>query len=96
MNSGNYQYINTATTTIIGAQTVNGIAATRRIQCLGIFINKTTTGTVTIKSGATTIGVFAIGTVPNTYWLTDDGVEIADMQVVTSAGDDVTVAYNNL
>ena len=87
---GNYQYISTATTTVIGA------ASLRRINLLSIFINKTTTGTVTVRSGTTVIGVFAIGTTPNTYWLTDAGVEIQDMQVVTSAADDVTVAYNNL
>ena len=93
MNPGNnYTYINSAATTVIGAP-APGI---RRVNVAGIFINKTTVGTVTIKTGATTIGVFAIGTVPNTYWFTDDGVEVADLQIVTSGADDITVSWNNL
>lgn len=91
MNPGNnFTYISTGTTTVVGG------TAIRRVNVNGIFINKTTTGIVTIKSGATTIGVFAIGTPPNTYWITDNGVEVADLQVVTSAADDVTIAWNNL
>lgn len=86
----NYQYISTGTTSVVGS------ASYRRINCKGIFVNKTLTGTMTIKAGATTIGAFAIGTVPGSYWLTDEGMEIADMQVVTTAADDITIAYNNL
>jgi hypothetical protein len=86
----NYTYISTATTTVIGA------ASLRRVNVMGIFINKTTTGTVTVKSGATTIGIFAIGTTPGSYWLTDNGVEVADLQIVTSAADDVTISWCNL
>ena len=86
----NYTYINTATITVVGP--INN----RRINVMGIFVNKTTTGTITIRSGATAIGVMAIGTTPNTYWLTDDGVQIMDLQIVTSAADDVTVAWNNI
>lgn len=86
----NYTYISTATTTVVGG------TAIRRVNVMGIFINKTTTGTVTVKSGATTIGVFAIGTVPGSYWLTDNGVEVADLQIITSAADDVTIAWCNL
>ena len=93
MNPGNnYTYISTATTTVIGAP-APGI---RRVNLMGIFINKTTVGTVTIKSGATTVGVFAIGTTPNTYWLVDEGTEVADLQIVTSGIDDVTISWNNL
>ena len=90
MTAGNYQYISTATTTVIGA------AAYRRISLLGIAINKTLVGTVTIKSGATTIGVLAIGTLAETYWNVYGGVEINDLQIVTSAADDVTVFFTNL
>ena len=90
MPGANYQYINSIATTVVGSTTY------RRVNCLAIFINKTTAGTVTVKSGTTTIGIFAIGTPPNTYWLTDNGIEVADMQVVTSAADDLTIAYSNL
>lgn len=91
MNPGNnYTYINSIATTVIGPSTL------RRINLMGIFVNKTTTGTVTIRSGANPIGVFAIGTVPNTYWLVEDGTEVADLQIVTSAADDVTIIWNNL
>ena len=93
MNPGNnYTYINSATTTVIGGSA----AGIRRVNVMAIFVNKTTTGTITIKSGATTIGVIGVGEKANAYWLTDNGVEVADLQIVTSAADDVTVAWNNL
>lgn len=63
---------------------------------MGIFINKALTGTVSVQSGATVIGSFAIGTVPNTYWITDNGTEVANLQIVTSAADDLTISWNNL
>lgn len=91
MNPGNnYTYISTNTTTVIGGSSL------RRVNLTGIGINKTLAGTVTVKSGATTIGILAIGTLAGNYWLTDDGVEVADLQIVTSASDDVTVFWNNL
>ena len=92
MYSGNqYTYINTATTTILGP------AANRRVNVQGIFVNKTLTGTMTFKNGATTIGSFAIGTPVGTYWLSSGfGVECGDFQLVTSAADDITVAWNTL
>jgi hypothetical protein len=88
--SNNYQYINTGTTTIIGA------AGYRRISLMAIFVNKTLAGTATIKAGATTIGILAVGTLAGTYWYADEGTEIQDLQIVTSAADDLTVSYNNL
>lgn len=91
--SNNYTYISTAATTLIGAPAATG---PRRVKLMGIFINKTTTGTVTIKNSSTTIGAMAIGTTPGTYWLSDGGVEINDLQIVTSAADDLTVSWNNL
>lgn len=93
MNPGNnYTYINTATTTVVGGS-ASGI---RRVNVMGIFINKTLTGTVSVQSGATVVGSFAIGTVPNTYWITDNGTEVANLQIVTSAADDLTISWNNL
>ena len=90
INQNTYQYISTAATTVIGS------ATNRRVALAAIFINKTLTGTLTVKAGATTIGVFAIGTPVGIYWHTTNTTEIFDFQIVTSAGDDVTVVYNNL
>lgn len=91
MNSGNnYTYINTIATTVIGP------TALRRVNIMGIFINKTLTGTFIVKAGATTMGSFAIGTTPNSYWITESGIEVADLQVITSAADDITLVWNNL
>ena len=93
MNPGNnFTYISTIATTIIGGST----AGIRRVNLKGIFVNKTLTGTVTVRSGATVIGILAIGTIANTYWLTNDGVFVQDLQIVTSAADDVTIGWNNL
>lgn len=90
MPGSNYTAITTATTTVIGSATL------RRVNLLGIFVNGTLAGTVTVKSGATTIGTLAIGTIAGAYWYTTNGVEVADLQIVTSAGDNVTIAWNNL
>lgn len=57
----------------------------------GVNINKTLAGTVTVQEGATALGQFAIGTTPGQYWLTEVGVGFANLQVVLSAGDDVTL-----
>jgi hypothetical protein len=95
----NYTYINTATTTIIGpaASTTSLPTTGRRINFLGIAVNKSPTGTITIKSGATTIGILAIGIPAGTYWYnTETGIEIADLQIVTSAADDMTVFWSSM
>lgn len=95
----NYTYITTATTTVIGpaAGTIGLPTTGRRINLLGIQVNKTLTGTLTVKTGATTIGIHAIGTTPNVYWWTGEGgIEIADLQIVTSATDDITVFWSNM
>lgn len=95
----NYTYISTGTTTVIGPLLGTGALPTtsRRINLLGIQVNKTLTGTVTVKSGATTIGIMAIGATANVYWWTGEGgIEIADLQIVTSASDDLTVFWTNM
>lgn len=93
----NYTYISSGTTTVIGpaAATISLPTTGRRINLLGIGINKTLTGTVTVKSGSTTIGVIAIGTLAGTYWQTQAGIEVTDLQITTSAADDVTIFWNN-
>ena len=91
----NFTYISTNTTTVIGGTVASG--GIRRVNLQGIFINKTLTGTLTVKSGATTIGIFAIGTATGTYWLSSGfGIEVADLQIVTSAADDITIGWNNM
>lgn len=62
---------------------------------MAICVNKTLIGTMVIKDGATTVGSFAIGTVPNTYHVVPNGARYQNLQVVLSAGDDVT-AYIQL
>ena len=86
----NYTYISTIVTTVIAG------TATKRVNLFGISINKTLTGTLTVKAGATTIGTFAIGTVVGMQWYTDTGVEVQDLQLVTTANDDITVFWKNL
>lgn len=95
----NYTYITTGTTTVIGpaASTLSAPTAGRRINLLGIQVNKVTTGTITVKSGSTTIGIMAIGAPQNVYWWTGEGgTEIFDLQIVTSAADDITVFWSNV
>lgn len=80
-----------------GATTVISGTAFKRVNLLGIFVNKTLVGTIAIKTGSTTIGTLAVGSLANTYWAVDGGTEIADLQLVSSsASDDVAVAWNNL
>lgn len=56
-----------------------------------ININKTLTGTVTVKETATALGQFAIGTTPGQYWYDEDGAGFANLVISLSAGDDVTI-----
>lgn len=84
-----YTYITTAATTVIGS------ADYRRVNLKGIFINKPLTGTLTIKSGSTTIGVIAASTPAGTYWNVRDGLLIQDLQIVNASTEDVVVATTN-
>jgi len=86
----NYTYITTGTSTTINGTTV------ARVSLKGICINKTLTGTLTVKAGATTIGAFAIGTLPDTYWNIPFGTEIENLVITTSAADDVTIFCSNI
>lgn len=56
-----------------------------------ININKTLTGTVTVQEGATALAQFAIATPPGQYLYDNNGSTFANLQVVLSAGDDVSV-----
>lgn len=94
-----YTYITAAATTIIGpaASTFALPTTGRRLNILGLGINKTLVGTMTVKSGATTIGSFAVGTAPNVFWWTaEGGIEVYDPQIVTTATEDITIFWNNL
>ena len=71
----------------------------KRVVLGAININKTLTGTLTIKSdggSGTTIGIFAIGTLPGEYWYSKNGTEIESLTIVNSASDDITVLYRNI
>lgn len=59
--------------------------------CFGISVNKTLTGTLTVNESGTAVGQFAIGTTPNTYFNLPSGCRFANLTLVLSAGDDVTV-----
>ena len=59
--------------------------------CFGISVNKTLTGTLTVNESGTAVGSFAIGTAPNTYFDIANGIRFANLTLVLSAGDDVTV-----
>lgn len=91
MDSGNtYKYITTAATTLLYGNEV------RRVVLHGIQINKTLVGIVTIKSGSTTIGVFAAGTLPGNYWISTNGIEIESANIVNASTEDITVIYTNI
>lgn len=95
MDSGsNYTYITTAATNVIGPATA--AIGPRRINLLGIQINKPLTGTLTVKSGSTTIGIIAASTVAGMYWYPDGGVEVADLQIINASAEDFNVFWNNL
>lgn len=91
MDSGNtYTYITAATTTNLYGTEV------RRVNIHGIQINKTLTGTLTIKAGTTTIGVIAAGTIAGSYWISTNGIEVESANIVNSNTEDVTVIYTNI
>lgn len=88
----NYRYITTAATTLLAGNDIS------RILVKGISINKTLTGTLTVKSGGgsgTTIAVFPIGVTPGTYWTTELGVLIENPAFINSATEDITIFYSN-
>lgn len=61
------------------------------VRMMGIGVNKTLTGTLTVKEGTNTVAVFAIGTTPDTYHNVANGVRYSNLSIVLSAADDVTV-----
>ncbi len=91
MESGNtYKYITTAATYNLYGTEV------RKVVVHGIEINKPLTGTLTIKAGATTIGVIAAGTAAGSYWISTNGIQVESCNVTNSATEDVTVIYTNI
>ncbi|HXB13124.1 MAG TPA: hypothetical protein VNZ45_14145 [Bacteroidia bacterium] len=88
-----YAYITAPATTLLKGNETN------RVILNAIQINKTLTGTLTIKSGGgsgTIIGVIASGTIPGTYWITTDGLEIENPAIINGSTEDVTVMYGNI
>ncbi len=91
MDSGNtYKYITTATTTNLFGNEVN------KVVLHGIEVNKILTGTLTIKAGATIIGVLAAATPIGSYWISTNGIQIESANITNTSTEDVTVIYTNI
>ncbi len=58
---------------------------------MGVCINKTLVGTMTIQEGATVHANFAIGTAAGMYHTIPNGGNYTNLQFVLSGADDVTV-----
>lgn len=71
---------------------LTGSATTTLLSCrlMGITINKTLVGTLTINENGTAVGQFAIGTTPGDYHNVPGGVRYAACTLVLSGADDVT------
>jgi hypothetical protein len=69
---------------------------TNRVVLHGINVNTTTGGTLTIKAGATIIGVIAAGTSKGTYWKSEKGMEIEALNMTNVAVENITVEYSNI
>jgi hypothetical protein len=76
-----------------GIKQLTGSATTTlgSVYLYNICVNKTLTGTMTIKEGANTVATFAIGTTPNNYHHHPFGTRYYSLSIVLSAGDDVSV-----
>lgn len=88
-----YKYITTAATTLLAGLETN------RVILNAIQINKTLAGTLTIRSGGgsgTIIGVIAVGSIPGTYWITTDGIEIENPAFTNTNTEDITIMYGNI
>ena len=84
---------------ITDAATTTFAGESKRVVLGSININKTLTGTLTIKSGGgsgTTIGIIAAGVIAGEYWYADGGTEIEDLAIINSAAENVTVFYRNI
>ncbi len=89
MNQNTYKRITNAATTTFAGETTRTVMG-------AININKTLNGTLTIKAGTTTIGVFAAGTLPGEYWYSANGTEIESLTIVNTSTEDVVVFYRNI
>jgi hypothetical protein len=91
MESGNtYAYITTAATTNLYGNEL------KKVVIHGIQINKALTGTLTIKSGSTTIGVIAASTAAGSYWISTNGIQVESANITNGSTEDVTVIYTNI
>lgn len=84
-----YKYITTAATTTFAGETARTILG-------AINVNQTLTGTLTVKSGNTTIGILAAGTPAGEYWYSNTGTEIESLSMVNSNSENITVLYRNI
>lgn len=95
MESANsYKYLTLAGTYLLAGNEV------KPVNIHGIEINRTLAGTLTIQADASgtpvTIGIIAAGTLPGSYWISTNGIQINDAQIVISNNEDVTVIYTNI
>lgn len=88
MNS--YKYITSIATTTFAGNELN------RVILASININQPLTGTLTIKSDSTVIGIITAGTAAGQYWYSSGGQQIADLTILNSANENITVFYRNI
>lgn len=90
------QSLNTYKNITTGATTTFAGNETNRVILAAININKILTGTLVIKSGATTIGTIAASAPIGEYWYSNTGTEIESLTIVNASTEDVTVFYRNI
>jgi hypothetical protein len=57
----------------------------------GVSVNKTTTGTITVQESSSSVGAFAASTPVGMYYSTATGTRFANLEVVLSTTDNVTI-----
>lgn len=71
--------------------TASGTTTKGQVVLGSLNINKTLVGTVDIQEGATSLAQFAVGTPPGQYFYDDSGSGFANLQIVLSGADNVTI-----
>ena len=90
MNHNTYKYITGAATTTFAGNELT------KVILHGISVNKAVTGTITVKSGSTILGVIAAGSAAGMYFHSECGVYIESLTIVNGSTEDFTVFYQNI